>query len=156
MCSLHFENIFLSSEGVRFASISKKTLLSKLPFAFVSLALPLLHLSEQGSVLRELTILHKSFWLGQERSTHFRKTSFSTRSKHIRKWKKRAFAFLNESQKQKGLILNYWCFAIPTNNKHYCSVCITHKDCSAENIYTRHQWTNSTKGKSQEWDSKQR
>jgi hypothetical protein len=32
----------LSSEGVRFTSISKKTLLSKLSFAFVSLALPFL------------------------------------------------------------------------------------------------------------------
>jgi hypothetical protein len=42
MCSLRFENNFLSSEGVRFASISKKTLLSKISFAFVSLALPLL------------------------------------------------------------------------------------------------------------------
>jgi hypothetical protein len=42
MCSLRFENNLLSSEGVRFASISKKTLLSKLSFAFVSLALPLL------------------------------------------------------------------------------------------------------------------
>jgi hypothetical protein len=42
MCSLRFENIFLSSEGVRFSSISKKTQLSKLSFAFVSLALPLL------------------------------------------------------------------------------------------------------------------
>ncbi len=42
MCSLLFENNLLSSEGVRFASISKKTPLSKLSFAFVSLALPLL------------------------------------------------------------------------------------------------------------------
>ncbi len=42
MCSLRFENNLPSSEGVRFASISKKTLLSKLSFAFVSLALPLL------------------------------------------------------------------------------------------------------------------
>ncbi len=42
MCSLRFENNLLSSEGVRFALISKKTLLSKLSFAFVSLALPLL------------------------------------------------------------------------------------------------------------------
>ncbi len=42
MCSLRFENNLLSSEDVRFASISKKTLLSKLSFAFVSLALPLL------------------------------------------------------------------------------------------------------------------
>ncbi len=42
MCSLRFENNLLSFEGVRFASISKKTLLSKLSFAFVSLALPLL------------------------------------------------------------------------------------------------------------------
>ncbi len=44
MCSLRFENNLLSSEGVRFASISKKTLLSKLSFAFVSLALPLLNI----------------------------------------------------------------------------------------------------------------
>jgi hypothetical protein len=42
MCSLRFENNLLSSEGVRFASISKKTPLSNLSFAFVSLALPLL------------------------------------------------------------------------------------------------------------------
>jgi hypothetical protein len=42
MCSLRFENNFLTVEGVRFASISKKTPLSKLSFAFVSLALPLL------------------------------------------------------------------------------------------------------------------
>ncbi len=45
MCSLRFENNFLTIEGVRFASISKKTPLSKLSFAFVSLALPLLSLS---------------------------------------------------------------------------------------------------------------
>ncbi len=42
MCSLRFENNILTFEGVRFASISKKTPLSKLSFAFVSLALPLL------------------------------------------------------------------------------------------------------------------
>ncbi len=42
MCSLRFENNLLTFEGVRFASISKKTPLSKLSFAFVSLALPLL------------------------------------------------------------------------------------------------------------------
>ncbi len=42
MCSLRFENNFLTIEGVRFASISKKTPFSKLSFAFVSLALPLL------------------------------------------------------------------------------------------------------------------
>jgi hypothetical protein len=42
MCSLRFENNLLTIEGVRFASISKKTPLSKLSFAFVSLALPLL------------------------------------------------------------------------------------------------------------------
>ncbi len=44
MCSLRFENNLLSIEGVRFASKSKKTPLSKLLFAFVSLALPLLKL----------------------------------------------------------------------------------------------------------------
>ena len=43
MCSLRFENNLLTIEGVRFASISKKTPLSKLSFAFVSLALPLLN-----------------------------------------------------------------------------------------------------------------
>ncbi len=42
MCSLCFENNLLTIEGVRFAPISKKTPLSKLSFAFVSLALPLL------------------------------------------------------------------------------------------------------------------
>jgi hypothetical protein len=42
MCSLRFENNLLTIESVRFASISKKTPLSKLSFAFVSLALPLL------------------------------------------------------------------------------------------------------------------
>jgi hypothetical protein len=42
MCSLRFENNFLTVEAVRFASISKKTPLSKLSFPFVSLALPLL------------------------------------------------------------------------------------------------------------------
>jgi hypothetical protein len=42
MCSLRFENNLLTIEGVRFASISKKTPLSKLSLAFVSLALPLL------------------------------------------------------------------------------------------------------------------
>jgi hypothetical protein len=42
MCSLRIENNLLTFEGVRFASISKKTPLSKLSFTFVSLALPLL------------------------------------------------------------------------------------------------------------------
>jgi hypothetical protein len=42
MCSLPLENSLLTSEGIRFASISKKTSLSKLSFAFDSLALPLL------------------------------------------------------------------------------------------------------------------
>ncbi len=42
MCSLRFEINLFTIEGVRFASISKKTPLSKLLFAFVSLALPLL------------------------------------------------------------------------------------------------------------------
>ncbi len=42
MCSLRFEDNVLTIEGVRFASISKKTPLSKLSFAFVSLALLLL------------------------------------------------------------------------------------------------------------------
>ncbi len=45
MCSLRFENSLLTFEGVRFASISKKTPLSKLSFALVLLALPLLHMT---------------------------------------------------------------------------------------------------------------
>jgi hypothetical protein len=44
MCSLRFENNLLTIEGVRFALKSKKTPLSKLSFAFVSLALPLLNI----------------------------------------------------------------------------------------------------------------
>jgi hypothetical protein len=44
MCSLRFENNLLTIEGVRFALISKKTSLSKLSLAFVSLALPLLNI----------------------------------------------------------------------------------------------------------------
>jgi hypothetical protein len=42
MCSLPFENNLLTIEGVHFALILKKTPLSKLLFAFVSVALPLL------------------------------------------------------------------------------------------------------------------
>jgi hypothetical protein len=41
----------LTIEGVRFASISKKTPLSKLSFAFVSLALPLIGGSQQASIV---------------------------------------------------------------------------------------------------------
>jgi hypothetical protein len=47
MCSLRFENNLLTIEGVRFTSISKKTPLSKLSFAFLSLALPLLDIGQQ-------------------------------------------------------------------------------------------------------------
>ncbi len=50
MCSLRFENNLLTIEGVRFASISKKTPLSKLSFALVSLALPLLVVSVNGTL----------------------------------------------------------------------------------------------------------
>jgi hypothetical protein len=42
MCLLRFENNLLTIASVRFASISNTTPLSKLSFAFVSLALPLL------------------------------------------------------------------------------------------------------------------
>jgi hypothetical protein len=59
MCSLRFENNLLAIEGVRFASISKKTPLSKLSFAFVSLALPLLdtalHLLYQRAVRQKFS-----------------------------------------------------------------------------------------------------
>jgi len=37
MCSLRLKNNLLSSEGVRFAPISKKTPVSKLSFAFVAI-----------------------------------------------------------------------------------------------------------------------
>ncbi len=50
MCSLRFENNLLTIEGFRFASISKKTPLSKLSFAFVSLALPLLNIPSHATV----------------------------------------------------------------------------------------------------------
>jgi hypothetical protein len=40
--SLHFENNLLTINGVRFSSISEKTLLLKLSFAFISISLPLL------------------------------------------------------------------------------------------------------------------
>jgi len=42
MCLLRFENNLFTIEGLRFAWMLKKTSLSKLSFAFVSLALPLL------------------------------------------------------------------------------------------------------------------
>jgi hypothetical protein len=47
MCSLRLENNVLTIEGVRFASIWKKTPLSKLSFALVSLALLLLDLTTE-------------------------------------------------------------------------------------------------------------
>jgi hypothetical protein len=49
MCSLRFENNLFTIEGVHFASISKKTPLSKLSFASVLLALPLLVASANHS-----------------------------------------------------------------------------------------------------------
>jgi hypothetical protein len=52
MCSLHFENNLLSSEDVRLALISKKTLLSKFSFAFVLLALPLLAIHTKTTIER--------------------------------------------------------------------------------------------------------
>ncbi len=52
LCSLRCENNFLTIECVRFASISKKTPLSKLSFAFVSISLPLLGCNQiRGSIL---------------------------------------------------------------------------------------------------------
>jgi hypothetical protein len=58
MCSLRFENNLLTFEGVRFSSISKKTPLSKLSFAFVSLALPLLH---ENTIFTYLSFLLPNF-----------------------------------------------------------------------------------------------
>jgi hypothetical protein len=52
----------LTSEGVRFASISKKTSLSKLSFAFVSLALPLLEaILEYGTFLYVVVLIHSFY-----------------------------------------------------------------------------------------------
>ncbi len=56
----------LSSEGVRFASISKKTPLSKLSFAFVSLALPLL-VPDPTSHFPSDLILHANFVAMEEK-----------------------------------------------------------------------------------------
>jgi hypothetical protein len=57
MYSLRFENNLLTIEGVRFASLAKKTPLSKLTFAFVSLALPLLLLTKGFFCYRRLESL---------------------------------------------------------------------------------------------------
>jgi hypothetical protein len=56
MCSLRFENNLLTIEGVRFASISKNTPLSKLSFAFVSLSLPLLESTNSATSASSLTL----------------------------------------------------------------------------------------------------
>ncbi len=61
MCSLRFENNLLTVEGVRFASISKKTPLLKLSFAFVSLALPLLFTSCSGGAYSNVTMSYILF-----------------------------------------------------------------------------------------------
>jgi hypothetical protein len=62
MCSLRFENNLLTIEGVRFASISKKTPLSKLSFAFVSLALPLLVETNGLNADMEISQPYLEFW----------------------------------------------------------------------------------------------
>jgi hypothetical protein len=50
ICSLLFENNLLTIEGVCVASISKKTPLLKLSFAFISISLPLLvHIDPKAS-----------------------------------------------------------------------------------------------------------
>ena len=67
MCSLLFENNFLTIEGVRFASISKKTPLTKLSFAFVSLALPLLVYGAYPLVLG-MTVLAKEVQANRDQS----------------------------------------------------------------------------------------
>ncbi len=61
MCSLRFENNLLTFEGVRFASISKKKLILKLSFAFVSLALPLLLVSTLYRLLHRLGYFYTNF-----------------------------------------------------------------------------------------------
>jgi hypothetical protein len=71
MCSLRFENNFLTVEGVRFASIWKKTPLSKLSFAFVSLALPLLITSYIFLYFLEITAPVKSLQFPEERPRRF-------------------------------------------------------------------------------------
>jgi hypothetical protein len=63
MCSLRFENNLLTIEGVLFTLIWKKTPLSKLSFAFVSLALPFL----------EGRLLYRGGDLSMEGETHLRR-----------------------------------------------------------------------------------
>ncbi len=58
MCSLRVENNLLTVEVVRFASISKKTPLSKLSFASVSLALPLLDRTTSKAAITNKNLGH--------------------------------------------------------------------------------------------------
>jgi hypothetical protein len=89
MCSLRFENNLLSSEDVRFASISKKTLLSKLSFAFVSLALPLLAATDIFDML--LTVC-RSTWEATDIFDMLRTVCRST-------WERNIFYWLSLSKK---------------------------------------------------------
>ncbi len=66
MCSLRFENNLLTIEGVRFASISKKTPLSKLSFALVSLALPLLGITSR-KCHKTINVLYSSIAIERRR-----------------------------------------------------------------------------------------
>jgi hypothetical protein len=71
MCSLRFESNLLTMEGVRFALISKKTPLSKLSFAFVLLALPLLGRSDRKTeVSRMSSVPQTSLVSRHERTKH--------------------------------------------------------------------------------------
>ncbi len=56
MCSLRFENNLLTIKGVRFTSLSKKTPLSQLSFAFVSPALPLLLMTRTTRRLKNIKV----------------------------------------------------------------------------------------------------
>ncbi len=70
MCSLCFENNLLTIEGVRFASISKKTPISKLSFAFVSLALPLLTILWELRIMSEIWLYDYNYGVSLPLSEH--------------------------------------------------------------------------------------
>ncbi len=60
------------------------------------------HLSEQGSVLRGLTILHKSFWLGQERYMTLWKNKFFKAKRTHSIVEKTSIRFFKRKPKTKG------------------------------------------------------
>jgi hypothetical protein len=107
------------------------------------------HLSEQGSegsVIRGLTILHKSLWLGQGRSMTLQKNKFFRAKRTHSIVEKTNIRFFK--RKPKGFDINKTLLFCMHNTQKTVR----------QKIFTPgiSELTNSTKGKSQEWDSKQR